>query len=164
MYSMDNVHELYREITRDLIKNKLTITTMESCTSGFIASLITDTEGSSAVIKGAYVTYSNEAKIKNGVSKEIIDTYGVYSIETAEAMASTCRQQYVADIGIGITGTFGNVDPANNDSVPGEVYISVMLEKDKHSEKIILPVNISRFDSKLYVATKCADMIKEFCN
>ena len=51
----------YETITQTLIKERLTITTMESCTSGQVASLITDTEGSSAVLHGAYVTYQNEA-------------------------------------------------------------------------------------------------------
>ena len=76
----------YKELTLGLIRRGLTITTMESCTSGQIASLITDTEGSSAVLKGAFVTYSNEAKIMQGVPAAIIGTYGVYSAETASAM------------------------------------------------------------------------------
>ena len=68
---------------------------MESCTSGLIASLITDTEGASAVMKGAYITYSNEAKVLHGVPKETIDKYGVYSYETAEDMAFSAGAIYV---------------------------------------------------------------------
>ena len=58
-----SVRKKYNKLTNDLIEKKLMITTMESCTSGQIASLITDTEGSSAVMKGACITYSNEAKV-----------------------------------------------------------------------------------------------------
>lgn len=55
-----------------------------------------------------------------GVSAEILDKYTVYSRETAEAMAKACVKAYNADIGIGVTGTMGNVDPANPEaSVPG---------------------------------------------
>lgn len=117
--------EKYSAITRQLIKKKLTITTMESCTSGMLASLITDTEGSSAVMKGAFITYSNEAKIRCGVPSEIISCHGVYSRETASAMAESCARYYGADIGIGITGSFGNADPHNADSVPGEIYFAI---------------------------------------
>ena len=39
------------------------------------------------VLKGAFVTYCNEAKIMQGVPAEIIDKYTVYSTQTAEAMA-----------------------------------------------------------------------------
>ena len=41
---------------------------------------------------------------------------------------------YKADIGIGVTGTLGNVDPANQDSVPGHVYFAIARkEKDTGS-------------------------------
>ena len=91
---------------------------MESCTAGQIASLLTDTSGSSAIIEGAFVTYSNEAKIQIGVSEKIINEYGVYSKETAAEMAMVCREFYDADIGIGVTGTFGNVDPKKQRQCP----------------------------------------------
>ena len=69
MVDEKKVREEYRILTKSLISRKLTITTMESCTAGQIASLITDTEGSSEILKGAFVTYSNEAKIMMGVSR-----------------------------------------------------------------------------------------------
>ena len=115
----------YADLTRLLIKRGLTITTMESATAGQIASLITDTEGSSAVLKGAFVTYCNEAKVAQGVPAQTIEEHGVYSDETASAMAAACRDAYKADIGIGVTGTMGNVDPANGDSVPGQVHFAI---------------------------------------
>ena len=116
-YDEKEIRADYRRLTKLLIEKKLTITTMESATSGQIASLITDTEGSSAVLKGAFVTYCNEAKIMQGVPAEIIDKYTVYSTQTAEAMAKACTAVYQADIGIGVTGTMGNVDPANPETI-----------------------------------------------
>ena len=65
------------ETVKKLIERKITITTMESCTGGALISAITDVEGASQITEGGFVTYSNEQKIKVGVSKEIIDTYGV---------------------------------------------------------------------------------------
>ena len=58
-------------------KNK-TISTMESCTGGGVANAITNIEGASEVLRYSAVTYSNEYKIKMGVSEEIINTYSVY--------------------------------------------------------------------------------------
>ena len=55
-------------------KNK-TISTMESCTGGGVANVITNIEGASEVLKFSAVTYSNEYKIKMGVSSEVIDKY-----------------------------------------------------------------------------------------
>ena len=125
-YNEAEIRAHYRALTEKLIAEKKTITTMESLTSGQIASLITDTEGASAILKGAFVTYSNEAKILQGVPKEIIDRHSVYSRETAAAMAAAARKAYGADIGIGVTGTMGNTDPANPESsVPGQVYFAI---------------------------------------
>ena len=52
---LQQVHEEYNALTNALIEKNITITTMESCTAGLIASLITDTEGSSAILRGAYM-------------------------------------------------------------------------------------------------------------
>ena len=115
----------YEEITRMLIRRKSSITTMESCTAGLLATLLTNTEGSSEILKGAFVTYSNEAKIRAGVPEEVIRKFGVYSQETAVEMAKACRAAFQADIGIGVTGSFGNPDPANADSVPGRIFFAL---------------------------------------
>ena len=134
-YNEQEIRDHYRRLTKLLIDRKYTITTMESATSGQIASLITDTEGSSAVLKGAFITYSNEAKILQGVPAETIEKYTVYSRETAEAMAAACMKAYNAQIGIGVTGTMGNVDPANPEaSVPGQVYFAIGMHNGIGSE------------------------------
>ena len=52
-----SVRDKYHRLTKLLIDQNLMITAMESATSGQIASLITDTEGSSAIFKGSFVTY-----------------------------------------------------------------------------------------------------------
>ena len=124
-YNEAEVREGYQEITRLLIRRKRSITTMESCTAGLLATLLTNTEGSSGILKGAFVTYSNEAKIRAGVPAEVIRKYGVYSEETAAEMAKACRAAFHADIGIGVTGSFGNPDPANADSVPGRIFFAL---------------------------------------
>lgn len=149
----EEIRANYRRLTQLLISRNLTITTMESATSGQVASLITDTEGSSAVLKGAFVTYCNEAKIMQGVPAEIIDKYTVYSKETAGAMAKACRKAYNANIGIGVTGTMGNVDPANPDaSVPGQVYFAIDTDGNVKAYYVELPPQPSRLAYKLAVA------------
>lgn len=148
----EDVHELYRKITKTLIEKGLQITTMESATSGQIASLLTDTEGSSAIMKGAFVTYSNEAKIMQGVSAEIIEKYGVYSSETAREMARVARESYDADLAIGVTGTMGNVDPANSDSMPGQVYFTIATRDDIFTYFMEMEAKSSRLEYKLCVA------------
>ena len=157
---MCTVREKYHSITGILIERNLMITTMESATSGQIASLITDTEGSSAILKGAFVTYSNESKIRMGVPEDIIRTYSVYSVQTAEAMAERCAAFYNADIGIGVTGTMGNIDPANADaSTPGCIYYAVYFRGNISSYAVKIAPQSSRLLYKLAAADKVADTL-----
>ncbi|MBR1593075.1 MAG: CinA family protein [Ruminococcus sp.] len=153
------IRESYTRLTKKLTEKKLTLTAMESCTAGQIISLITDTEGSSAVVKGSFVTYSNEAKIMNGVPKEIIEKYGAYSPQTAAAMSSACRNFYNADIGIGVTGSMGNVDPNNSDSVVGEVYFAIDFRNDVNIFKIEMQPQKNRLYGKLAAAGKIAEKL-----
>lgn len=151
------VRKKYEELTKTLIEKNITITTMESCTAGQIISLITDTKGSSAVTKGGFVTYSNEAKIMQGISTEIIEKYGVYSEETAAEMSRICRKAYQADIGIGVTGTFGNLDPNNQDSVAGQVYFAIDINGKVSVFERKLQLMDSRYEYKLAVAKEIVE-------
>lgn len=100
-----------KNIVKYLIDNKITISTMESCTGGLLASLITDFPGASGILKFSAVTYSTEYKIKMGVNKDIIDKYTVYSKETAKEMAYNISSFSNSDIGVGITGRLSsNID------------------------------------------------------
>lgn len=142
----------YEILTKRLIENKKSITMMESCSGGMIASLITDTPGASEIFKGAFITYSNESKIEAGVPEETIRKFGVYSTETASAMADVCRKHFSADIGIGVTGSLGRVDPANHDSIPGEVYFAVCTDETVIAEKIKICDFATRLDAKCRIA------------
>lgn len=151
-----NCTEKYERITKCLIDKKMTVTTMESCTSGMIASLITDTEGASAVLKGAYITYSNEAKLRAGVPEKVMEQYGVYSLRTAESMAGQAAENMNADIGIGVTGSFANADPANPDSVPGMVMFAIACAGKVRSYELNgIPFQKRRY-AKLFVAERVA--------
>ena len=86
------------KIIHKLIDAHRTISTMESCTAGLIASTITDTEGASAIFPGGYVTYLNETKVFIGVDKNVIAQYGVYSKECAEEMAKTVQKKMKTEI------------------------------------------------------------------
>ncbi len=154
-----DVRRKYRTITEELIRTGRTITTMESCTGGLITSLITDTEGASAVLNGAFVTYSNSAKIACGVPAEVIAEFGVYSSATAEAMAETAMKRYDSDYSVGITGSFGNPDPANRDSIPGIVYIAVCDQTHTFSKRLKLPLSGSRYEDKIEAADAAADLL-----
>ena len=149
-------------IIKKLIDTHTTISAMESCTSGMIASTITDTEGASAIFPGGYVTYLNETKIFIGVEEEIIQKYGVYSKECAEAMAQTAQEKLNTDVAIGITGTTGNVDPNNADSVQGQVYFCIRIGNQAHTFELQAEVaDMSRHEIKQMYADEVFEKLGE---
>ena len=158
---MNKLEKDFASLTSKLIERGLTISTMESCTAGLIATLITNLDGASNAMKGAFVTYSNEAKVYCGVDKDIIDTYGVYSRETAIAMATASRKPYSADIGVGVTGSLGIVDPDNSDSVPGEVYFAIDFRGKIYDYYLNVPNQGSKFQNKLYTAQEVCRKLLE---
>ena len=141
------------KIVKRLIEKKLKITTMESCTGGFLISCITDVEGASNITDGGFVTYSNKQKISIGVPEDIINSYGVYSQETALNMAKVCRDKMECDIGIGVTGTLSNVDPNNADSKQGEVHFCIKTNDNEVTKTISVPITV-RHEQKEFIADK----------
>ncbi len=91
-----------------LIKNKLTISTAESCTGGMVASRLVNYSGISEVFMEGAVTYSNAAKMNRlGVKKETLDRFGAVSPETAGEMALGIAKTSSTDIGLSTTGIAG---------------------------------------------------------
>lgn len=143
--------EIAERLVKSLKELTATVTTVESCTGGQIISTITNVEGASEITPGGYVTYSNQQKINIGVPKDIIEEYGVYSYECAKAMAIAGRKNTGSDFSIGVTGTFSNSDPNNDDSEPGVVYFSIVFNAEQATAgKINVPI-MERSQQKEYV-------------
>jgi len=121
-----------KRIVNKLKELNKTISTMESCTGGGVANAITNIEGASEVLRFSAVTYSNEYKIKMGVSSTIIDKYSVYSIETAMEMSKNISEFANSNYGVGITGKLNRVDINNLYGSDNEVFISIY-DKDLDS-------------------------------
>lgn len=115
----------FKKIITKLSEKKMTISTMESCTGGGVANAITNCEGASEVLKFSAVTYSNEYKIKMGVSENVINQYSVYSMECADEMSFNISKFANSDIGVGITGKINKADINNPYGDDNIVFISI---------------------------------------
>ncbi|MBR2704868.1 MAG: CinA family protein [Clostridia bacterium] len=155
------IRDYWFEIVNKLIEKKQTIATMESCTGGGIANEITNISGASSVIKESYVTYCNEAKIKQGVPAEVIDTYSVYSIETAAEMAKAVKKTACSNYSIGVTGQLGRIDPNNPEEKLNHVYYAIVDKDDNITSKEIVVTSDDRNKQKGYVINEIA---KELVN
>ncbi len=84
------------------------IAVAESCTGGLLCARLTERPGSSEVVRGGLVVYSNEAKVElAGVDPRLIERVGAVSEEVATALADGARAALDADVGVGITGIAG---------------------------------------------------------
>ena len=145
-------------IVNKLIKNKETISTMESCTGGLLASTITDVEGSSEIIKFSAVTYSNSFKIKMGVDEQVINKYSVYRIETAHEMAKNIQNFSSSTYGVGITGKINKQDINNTRGNDNEVFISIIKDDKYYDMSILCPIE-SRHNVKKYIVNEVIELL-----
>lgn len=151
-----------KELVDLLIKNSKTISTMESCTGGGVSNAITNIEGASEILKYSAVTYSNEYKIKMGVSSEVIDQYSVYSRECSDEMSKNISLFAGSDYGVGITGKLNRVDINNPYGEDNVVFISIYDKENNkfYNEKVEATLG-SRKDNKELVIEKIILMMKE---
>lgn len=151
-----------KEIIKKLEKESKTISTMESCTGGFLANLITNIEGASDVFKFSAVTYSNEFKIKMGVDQNLIKKYSVYSKEVAHSMAYSISKFTSSDYGIGITGKLLKKDKKNLTNKDNIVYASIYsLDENKYYDLEIEVFENTREKNKMLVSKKIIEKLKE---
>lgn len=113
------------ELIQLLIKENKTISVMESCTGGGICNAITNISDSSKVFSYGVVTYSNDAKIKIGVSKGLVDKYSVYSSEVACDMARVINEISLSNYSIGVTGKLMKKDENNMFGEDNLVYFCI---------------------------------------
>lgn len=149
------------EVVNRLIKNNRTISTMESCTGGLLASEITNIPDSSKILKFSAVTYSNEFKIKMGVNSDTIDKYTVYSVEVAMEMSKSITDFTNSDYGVGITGQLKKADDANPTDNDNLVYVSVYdRNKNYYYTMSLEALDLPRSENKKYVVNRIIDLLK----
>ena len=149
-----------KEVVELLIKEKKTISTMESCTGGGVVNEITSVEGASEILKFSAVTYSNEFKIKMGVSEDIIDKYSVYSRETADEMSKNISLFTNSNYGIGGTGKLNRVDINNPYGEDNIVYISIYdKENNLYLNEKVEAIKATRKENKELVIEKVKELL-----
>ena len=86
----------------------LRIAVAESCTGGLLGARLTAIPGSSDVVTGGVIAYSNDVKREHlGVPEELVAAHGAVSEPVARAMATAARDRFGTAIGIAITGIAG---------------------------------------------------------
>jgi nicotinamide-nucleotide amidase len=115
----------------DIMQSKnLSLSTAESCTGGYIAHLITQHPGCSAVYAGGAVAYSYELKESIlGVQEHTLSTYGAVSEEAVVEMAAGAVKHFNTDYAVAVSGIAGP-DGGTTDKPVGTVWIAVANRND----------------------------------
>ena len=106
-----------------LVARGMTLATMESVSGGFLANTITEAPDSNRWYRGGNVAYTIDAMVASGVDSGVLETHGVVSQETANAMAQVAQTATAADFGIGLTGVLGPQELEGHR--PGTIHIAI---------------------------------------
>jgi nicotinamide-nucleotide amidase len=138
------------KVIGDLLKErKKTVGTVESCTGGEIAHLITGIPGCSEYYKGSVIAYSNSVKAcMLKVPEDFLVKYGAVSEEVVKYMASRARNILNTDFCVATSGIAGP-DGGSDLKPVGTLWMAVSSEKNIVAEKKIFgtdrQTNIKRF-------------------
>ena len=143
-----------------LSKHHLKIATAESCTGGLVAGVLCDISGISAHFEEGYITYSEEAKIKNlGVQSETIEHYGVVSCEVAEEMAMGAAERADADCAVATTGIAGPTGGTDENPV-GTVCFACVVKNQVLTERMIFEG--TRMEIRMQAAAYAIEMLCDY--
>jgi len=124
-----------------LIEKKLSLSTAESCTGGFIAHQLTSVAGSSAWYMGSTVTYSYKSKTEIlGIDEKMMIEHGAVSEEVVLAMAENVRKLMKTDCAVATSGIAGP-GGGTPDKPVGTVWIAVALPGKVFAKKVLLGDN-----------------------
>ena len=108
-----------------LIKKRLTISVVESCTGGLLAHNLTKLANSSKYFQMGLTTYSNQSKIMIlKINKKIVQKHGAVSKECCQAMVRNLSKISKSKINVSITGIAGPKG-GSKDKPVGLVYIGI---------------------------------------
>ena len=150
------------EIAPILISRNWRLVTAESCTSGLIASTVTDVPGSSAYFDRSYVTYSNESKIQMlGVPEEILIKDGAVSESCARLMAEGALSASGVEVALSVTGIAG-ASGGSIDKPVGTVFMAVC--SSSYTSCYLHNFTGDRFEIKGKTVQTALKMLFEFLN
>ncbi len=146
------VGRLFRERGR-------TLALAESCTGGLVSELLTEMPGISAVLRAAWVSYSNDAKVELlGVPRELIERHGAVSEEVAAAMARGARERARADVALAVTGIAGP-DGGSADKPVGLVCFALDVGGRSETHTLRYP-QVDRTSIRRFAAHTALDLLR----
>ena len=159
--------ELIKKVFFVLRERGIKLITAESLTGGLIASEFTKISGASEVLWGGYIVYTPQAKISLlNIEPDIIDSFGVVSPQTVEAMALGAVKNFFnascapdPAVSIAVSGVAGPSSLEGNP--PGTVCVSSAFFCPAPSDLKILKKDAFVFKTHTYRFSGSRDEVRE---
>lgn len=127
----ETINELADRVMQLAKAHGLTVATVESCTAGLLAHMLSQAEGASDTLHGGFVVYTKDNKSAAvGVPRSMLHEHTAVSAEVAQAMAKGGLARCPADVVVAITGVAGP-EPDEDGNPVGLVYVAVARRGDQ---------------------------------
>lgn len=162
VYGAD-VSSLEQVVLQMLKQAGKTMGTAESCTGGLIAKRITDLPGSSAVLKGGIISYTNEVKMNLlGISPSLLEEQSAVCAQVAAEMAAGAKKALGCDLALSATGVAGP-DSDDRGNPVGLVYVALTDGTDTWVRELKLGGTLHRRDRiRTLAANHGLDMVRRY--
>lgn len=139
-------------------EKNLTLGFAESCTGGLLAAEITKNPGSSTVLNGSIVSYSNDVKQRVlSVQGKVLNNQGAVSKACAKQMLQGAFEQLNCDYAAAVTGIAGP-SGGTEDKPVGTVYLAFGNAKEQHAYGLNIPFPRNMFQTM--VTALAMDMLR----
>lgn len=151
------LEKLVSELLRE---RKQTLALAESCTGGYISSLVTAIPGASEIFKGAVVPYTNVAKHDLlQVEEKLFTTVGSVSKECVEQLAANVLKKFGSDYAIAVSGIAGPTG-ATDEKPVGTVWVAIADQQQVITHKFQFGTN--RQFNIIMTANASLNMLRKF--
>ncbi len=151
-----------KNVFKKLIKKKITVSVVESCTGGLIASEIISIPNSSKIFHLGLITYSNESKEKVlNIKKKSLIKYGAVSPQVCKEMLDNLYKITKSNVCVSTTGIAG---PSGGSVLKpvGLVYIGLKYKKMSKIFMFNFSKKLSRNKIQKLAVNKVINLLDKF--
>ncbi len=164
-------------VIQKLKAQKIILCTIESCTGGLIAHLLTNVPGASEVFWGSWVTYDNSSKINLGVLEKTISFNGAVSQEVAielalhglraleAALSQSPSSSLIKSKNLIALSTTGIAGPGGGSlkKPVGLCYSSIVsIKSPPQTISIQAPANLDRIQTKTHFSQRALELVLNY--
>ncbi len=158
----EDVDSIEQVVVGSLLRRRLHVSVMDSCTGGLVAQRMGDMKGSGQVLSYAVSAPGTPAKLQSlGIAEKLIRRHSPVSAEVAVAMARAVFAENNGELGLAITGNLSR-DGATDRNPVGLCYLAMCDRNSCWVKKLELDAARGRDALRATVSTHALDMLRRY--